>query len=107
VHDKTVALDIGNTFARIGMAVISFDGFQMGALAAAAKDQRNELRDLDTPDGLVPSRLCDWYARGTSRPYGRRIRDLRISRSIRDRCTSWGSPAAACRACTTEPLRDI
>jgi hypothetical protein len=51
--------------------------------------------------------LSSWYARGTSRPYGRRIRDLRISRSIRDRCTSWGSPAAACRACTTEPLRDI
>jgi dienelactone hydrolase len=50
--NKRLALRIGNTFARMGMAVLSFDAFQMGGRAASAKDEINELRGLGEPDGL-------------------------------------------------------
>jgi pimeloyl-ACP methyl ester carboxylesterase len=49
---KRFGLEIGNTFARLGMAVIAVDMFLMGARAASAVDEVSELRGLAVPDGI-------------------------------------------------------
>jgi dienelactone hydrolase len=68
---KILGLQIGNTFARMGMAVLAYDAFQNGGRAPTANDTRNVLRGIEEPDGLaehadadVPLRVLGFTAEG-------------------------------------------
>lgn len=50
---KILGLQIGNTFARMGMAVLAYDAFQNGGRAPSARDTMNVLRGIDEPDGIA------------------------------------------------------
>ncbi len=49
---NTLGVQVGNTFARLGMATLSIDAFQMGRRASSAKDEQNEFRGIPGADGF-------------------------------------------------------
>lgn len=49
---KAIALHVGNTFAKLGMATLSIDPFQMGHRATSAKDEQLDFRGMPGADGF-------------------------------------------------------